>query len=125
MWPLTVNAPANSYRVLDGMYLGRYDQRSSLSKAQDVLRVILFGLEKVRRLLIAGKADIDLHLPERRHVSPRLNLGTHQPIEWVEHVAIAQSGKCVRNRRLWLFICLKESYAQSHLEFCSLLKFSC
>jgi len=36
-----------------------------------------------------GKANIDLHLPERKPVSLRLKLGMHQPIEWVEQVTMA------------------------------------
>ena len=65
-------------------------------RKQDVTLISCHGMEEISapagvlaEPLQKGKADIDLHLPERRHVSLRLNLGTHQPIEWVEHVAIA------------------------------------
>jgi hypothetical protein len=33
-----------------------------------------------------GSANIDLHLPQRKPVSLRLQVGTRQPIEWVEQV---------------------------------------
>ena len=36
-----------------------------------------------------GRANIDLHLPERKPMSLRLRVGMHQPIEWVEQVTMA------------------------------------
>jgi hypothetical protein len=65
-------------------------------RKQDVTLIARYGIEEISAPagvlagpLEKGKANIDLHLPERRSVSLRLKLGTHQPIEWAEHVTIA------------------------------------
>ena len=65
-------------------------------RKQDVTLITRYGIEQVSapagvlaEPLQKGRANVDLHLPERRSVSLRLKLGTHQPIEWVEQVAMA------------------------------------
>ena len=62
-------------------------------RKQDVTLMARYGIEEISApagVLATrpqkGKADIDLHLPERTPVSLRLKLGMHQPIEWVEHI---------------------------------------
>lgn len=63
---------------------------------RSVTLIARYGIEEISALagvlaepLQKGKANIDLHLPERRRVSLRLKLGAHQPIEWVEQMRMA------------------------------------
>lgn len=65
-------------------------------RKQDVRLIARYGIEEISApagvlaaRLQTGKANVDLHLPKRKSVSLRLKLGTHQPIEWVEQVAMA------------------------------------
>ena len=58
-------------------------------RKQDVTLIARHGIEEINApagvlpgRLQRGKANIDLHLPERKPVSLRLKVGMHQPIEW-------------------------------------------
>jgi hypothetical protein len=39
--------------------------------------------------LQAGKANVDVHLPEGKPVAFHLKLGHHKPIDWVSEVSVA------------------------------------
>ncbi len=39
--------------------------------------------------LQAGKANVDVHLPEGKPVAFHLRLGNHKPIDWVSQVPVA------------------------------------
>jgi alpha-L-fucosidase 2 len=65
-------------------------------RKQDVTLIARYGIEDISAptgVLSAphetGKANIDLHLPDRKRVTLQLKLGTHQPIEWADHVTRA------------------------------------
>ena len=65
-------------------------------RKQDVTLIARYGIEEINApagvlegRLQRGKANIDLHLSERRRVSLRLKIGMHQPIEWVKQVTMA------------------------------------
>jgi hypothetical protein len=62
-------------------------------RKQDVTLMARHGIEKITATpgvlaasLQAGKADIDVHLPENKPVSFQLKLGHHNPFDWVEQV---------------------------------------
>ena len=68
---------------------------TSLRK-QDVTLIARYGIEEIAApagVLAAplkrGTANCDLHLPEGKPVTIHLKLGSHKPIEWVDHVALA------------------------------------
>ncbi len=63
-------------------------------KKQDIALIARYGIEEISApagVLVAkpqpGKANCDLHLPEGKAVRLELKLGTHQPMDWVAHVA--------------------------------------
>jgi hypothetical protein len=65
-------------------------------KKQDVTLIARQGIESIAAPagilaapLRAGKADIDVHLPENRPVTFHLKLGHHQPLDWVNQVSVA------------------------------------
>ncbi len=65
-------------------------------RKQDVTLIVRYGIEEISApagvlaaRLQPGNANVEIHLPERKPVSLRFKLGTHEPIEWVEHVATA------------------------------------
>ncbi len=64
------------------------------SRNQDVTLIARHGIEDLRvpagvlaGPLKLGMANYDLHLPAKRPVTIHLKLGTHNPVEWVAHVA--------------------------------------
>jgi hypothetical protein len=64
-------------------------------RKQDITLIARYGIEKIDApagVLVtpyqAGKANIDLHLPEAKSVDLHLKLGTHDPLAWVEQVKI-------------------------------------
>jgi alpha-L-fucosidase 2 len=68
---------------------------TSLRK-QDVTLIARYGIEAIAAPagvlaapLQAGKANIDVHLPEDKPVKFHLKLGHHKPIEWVSQVSVA------------------------------------
>jgi alpha-L-fucosidase 2 len=65
-------------------------------RKQDVTLIARYGIENISALAgvrsapyETGKANLDLHLPERKLVTLHLKLGTHKPIEWADHVTRA------------------------------------
>jgi alpha-L-fucosidase 2 len=68
---------------------------TSFSK-QDVTLIARYGIENITgppgvlaAPLQAGKANIDVHLPENKPVTFRLKLGHHNPLDWVTQVTRA------------------------------------
>lgn len=62
-------------------------------RKQDVTIIARYGIEDVSapagvlaQPLRTGEADVDLHLPEGAPVEIHLKLGSHRPLEWVNHV---------------------------------------
>jgi len=65
-------------------------------RKQDIALIARYGIEEITApagVLVAptkpGKANCDLHLPERKPVTIHLKLGTHKPVDWVALVAQA------------------------------------
>jgi hypothetical protein len=63
-------------------------------RKQDVTLIARYGIQAITAQagvlaapLQAGKANIDVHLPENRPVTFHLKLGHHQPLDWVNQVA--------------------------------------
>jgi hypothetical protein len=62
---------------------------------QDVTLISRYGIEDITApagvlalSLKRGVANCDLHLPEGVPVTIHLKLGSHQPNEWLDHVAV-------------------------------------
>jgi hypothetical protein len=65
-------------------------------KKQDVNLIARHGIASISAPsgilaapLQAGKADVDVHLPESKPVTFHLKLGHHKPIDWVSQVSVA------------------------------------
>jgi hypothetical protein len=65
-------------------------------KKQDVTLIARYGIEAIAAPagvlaapLQAGKANIDVHLPEKKPVTVHMRLGRHKPDDWVSQVAHA------------------------------------
>ena len=68
---------------------------TSLRK-QVITLIARYGIEEITASagalaapLKRGTANCDLHLPEGKPVTIHLKLGSHKPLEWVDHVALA------------------------------------
>jgi alpha-L-fucosidase 2 len=66
-------------------------------RKQDITLVARQGIEMISAPagilaapLQAGKANVDVHLPEGKPVTFHLKLGHHKPIDWVSQVSVAQ-----------------------------------
>ena len=64
-------------------------------RKQDVTLIARYGIEAITAPagvlaapLQAGKANIDVHLPENKPVTFHLKLGRHKPLDWVNQVAL-------------------------------------
>jgi len=61
-------------------------------KKQDITLVARYGIEDISAPagvlgeFTKGKADCEIHLPEKQTVEIRLKLGNHKPLEWVNQV---------------------------------------
>ena len=62
-------------------------------KKQDITLIARFGIEEISApagvlpaALQPGKANCNLHLPERKPVEIHLKLGRHKPLDWIAHV---------------------------------------
>ena len=60
---------------------------------QDITLIARYGIEEISAptgimaaALQQGKANCDLHLPEKKPVEIRLKIGRHEPLEWVAQV---------------------------------------
>jgi len=65
-------------------------------RKQDVTLIARYGIEAITAPagilaapLRAGKANVDVHLPEGRPVTFHLRLGRRKPLDWVNRVAVA------------------------------------
>jgi hypothetical protein len=65
-------------------------------KKQDVTLIARYGIEAITAPagvlaapLQAGKANIDVHLPEKKPVTVHMRLGRRKPDDWVSQVAHA------------------------------------
>jgi len=65
-------------------------------RSQDVTLIARHGIDAITAPagvlaspLQAGKADIDVHLPENKPVAFHLKIGRHKPLDWVNQVALA------------------------------------
>src|SRR5450756_1643696 len=65
-------------------------------RKQDVTLIARQGIESIAAPagilaapLQAGKANVEVHLPEGKPVTFHLKLGHHEPIEWVSRVSVA------------------------------------
>ncbi len=65
-------------------------------RKQDVTLIARYGIEEIAAPagvlaapLQTGEANIDVHLPENKPVSFHIKLGSHKPIEWVDHAVSA------------------------------------
>ena len=65
---------------------------TSLRK-QDITLIVRYGIEDISAptgvlaaALQSGKANCDLHLPEKEPVEIHLKIGRHEPLEWVTHI---------------------------------------
>ncbi len=63
-------------------------------RKQEVTLIARYGIETIAAPagilaapLQAGKANIDVHLPENKPVTFHLKLGRHKPIDWVSQVS--------------------------------------
>jgi flagellar motor switch/type III secretory pathway protein FliN len=63
-------------------------------KKQDVTLIARHGIEEISApagvlaaSLQKGKANIDLHLPEKMPVKIHIKLGRHKPLDWVAQVS--------------------------------------
>jgi len=66
------------------------------AREQDITLVARQGIERISAPggilaapLQAGKANVDVHLPEGKPVTFHLKLGHHKPLDWVNLVAHA------------------------------------
>jgi hypothetical protein len=62
-------------------------------RQQDITLIARYGIEDISAAagilaaaLQKGKANCDLHLPEKKPVEIHLKLGPHQPLDWVAQV---------------------------------------
>ena len=62
-------------------------------RKQDITLIARHGIEEISapagvlaEALRRGKADCDLHLPEKKPVDIHLKIGRHEPLEWVDQV---------------------------------------
>ncbi len=62
-------------------------------KKQDVTLLVRYGIEEISApggvlaaALQPGKANCDLHLPEKEPVEIHLKIGQHNPLEWINYV---------------------------------------
>jgi len=65
-------------------------------RKQDITLIARQGIETISAPagvlavpLQAGKANVDVHLPEGKPVTLHLKLGHHNPIDWVSQVSVA------------------------------------
>jgi alpha-L-fucosidase 2 len=62
------------------------------ARKQDITLIARYGIEDITapsgilKIFQRGKANCDLHLPEKETVEIRLKLGQHMPSDWVAHV---------------------------------------
>ena len=63
-------------------------------KEQDITLIARYGIEEISapsEILAAafqpGKANCDLHLPEKKPVDIYLKLGHHKPLDWIAQVS--------------------------------------
>ena len=63
-------------------------------KEQDITLIARYGIEEISapsEILVAafqpGKANCDLHLPEKKPVDIHLKLGHHKPLDWIAQVS--------------------------------------